>query len=90
MKKSKAARKPPNYNKNNEICVIYVDPKKENDDSNLIGIWRCFKRDRDTGRKGELGDVKTAYTCTPTLIVKRAVITHQIFPLNRDCSKRVT
>ena len=29
MKKSKAARKPPNYNKNNEICVIYVIPKKK-------------------------------------------------------------
>ena len=32
--------------------------------------------DRDIGRKAVLGDVKTAYTFTPTLAVKRAVIIH--------------
>ena len=29
-----------------------------------IEIDRCFKRDRDIGRKAVLGDFKTAFTCT--------------------------
>ena len=34
-----------------------------------IEIWRCLKRERDIGRKVMLRDVKTAFTCTPALIV---------------------
>ena len=33
-----------------------------------LRIWRCLKRDRDTGRKAVLNDVKTAFTFTPALI----------------------
>ena len=31
-----------------------------------IEIQPCLKRDRDIGRKAELSDVITAFTCTPT------------------------
>ena len=30
-------------------------------------IKRCLKCDRDIGRKTMLSDIKTAFTCTPTL-----------------------
>jgi len=30
-----------------------------------IGIWRCWKRERDIGRKVMLSHVKTAFTFTP-------------------------
>ena len=33
-----------------------------------LRIWRYLKRDRDTGRKAALSDVKTAFTFTPALI----------------------
>ena len=36
-----------------------------------IGIWRRLKRDRDIGRKAVLSDVKTAFTFTPALIIKK-------------------
>ena len=34
-----------------------------------IEIKRCLKRDRDIGRKAVLSHIKTAFTCTPALIM---------------------
>ena len=42
-----------------------------------IRIWRRLKRDRDTGRKAVLSDVKTAFTFTPAL--------NQWFSENSSC-----
>ena len=50
----------PNCTKKN-YPKIYTKPQTAVNEIS-IGIWHCLKRDRD---KAVLGDVKTAFTCTP-------------------------
>ena len=51
------------------------DPKFTQNRKTLVnvlsrGIWRCLKRERDIGGKAMLSDVKTAFRCTPALLLK--------------------